>query len=164
MQPPLSLQKTVGTHPETCATGGHIVVKKGTTVYYCYTVTNHESFTLTTHSLVDDMLGPIALPNGGNFILAPGDSKVITAPIAGAVINVNTVNVATWTAEGTPETTDTAPSVAAEIVTVNAMNTAEVDIGAQPAPALGDAALAFVAAAMLLFGAIRLSRKLHDQA
>jgi hypothetical protein len=49
-------------------------------------------------------------------------------------------------------------------VEVTANGTADVVIGAQPAPALGDAALAFVGAAMLLFGAVRLSRKLRDQA
>ncbi len=38
--PSVSLQQTVGLDPATCGVGGEILVEAGTTVYYCYTVTN----------------------------------------------------------------------------------------------------------------------------
>ena len=39
--PTVLLVKTVGTAPSVCATTTSISVVSGTTVYYCYTVTNH---------------------------------------------------------------------------------------------------------------------------
>jgi hypothetical protein len=161
----LELEKTVGTDPANCAAATQIVVKKGTLVYYCYKVTNHESFTLATHTLDDSILGMIKLQNNGVFNIPPGGSMEVITPTAGYAINANTVNVATWTSVGTPSTLVVGGVVAApDVTTVTAAGTAQVVIGAQPAPALGDAALAFVAAAMLLFGALRLTRKLRDQA
>lgn len=157
----LELAKTVGINPVSCAAAKDIVVAKGTTVVYCYQVTNFTSVTLTTHTLLDSVLGPITLPNGGNFDLPPGESKIITAT---QQINATTINVATWTAMGTDTATSTAtaPIFAPQIVEVAAMSEAKVSIGATAAPALGEAALAFVAAALLAFGALRLSRKLQD--
>jgi len=157
----LTLKKTVGPNPTECGTAKQIVVTPGTTVYYCYMATNTGAFSLTTHDLEDSVLGKVTLPGGGTFDLEPGQTKVITAPY---VVNATTVNVATWTATGDDSSmVDTAP-VAADIVQVTATSSAEVVIGAQPAPALGEWALAFVAAALLVFGALRLSSKLRDPA
>ena len=160
---PLTLQKTVGIDPAKCAAASHIVVTQGTTVFYCYTITNNGTMTFTTHALTDSVLGPITLPNGGNFDLPPGSSKFVTASLQ---INANTVNVATWTAMTTPETTtDVTGLIAApqEVVAV-ATDLAEVDIGATAAPALGAGALAFATAALLVLGARQLNRKRDNQA
>lgn len=90
----LTLQKTVGLSPETCASADAITVTAGTEVTYCYTVTNTSPFTFTRHDLVDDKLGVIL--NDFPFILVPSASAFLTQT---ATINVTTLNVATWTAK-----------------------------------------------------------------
>ena len=89
----VTLSKTVGTDPEACGTEQSITVLPGTEVFYCYTVTNTGSATATTHDLVDDQLG--TLVSGLEYALAPGASTSVTEP---AVIEQDTVNIATWTA------------------------------------------------------------------
>ena len=91
------LTKTVGTTPGVCAATSSLSVDTGTTVYYCYTVTNTGSTTLTTHDLVDDQLG--AIFTGHSHSLAPGASiSTVTLGISvPAVINTTTTNTATWT-------------------------------------------------------------------
>lgn len=94
----VSLAKTVGTTPGVCAATDTITVPSGTTVYYCYTVTNTGSLTLTTHTLVDDALGTVFTDL--SYTLTPGSSvntvaAGITVP---AVISATTVNNAVWTA------------------------------------------------------------------
>ena len=91
--PSLSLTKTVGTLPNTCALTNEITVTAGTPVYYCYTLTNTGKISLVTHTLVDDKLG--VLLNDVVINLAPGASTFVTAP---ATIQITTTNVATWTA------------------------------------------------------------------
>ncbi len=73
----------------------------GTTVYYCYTVTNTGDVTLNLHNLVDDKLGTIF--SGLAYALAPGTSvNTVAAGLSiPAVINTTTTNVATWTAYNT---------------------------------------------------------------
>jgi hypothetical protein len=87
------IDKTVGLDPSVCATDDSLSVGSGTAVTYCYEVTNDSGVTLTTHDLVDDQLG--AILTDFPFALAPGASAFITF---GAVIDVTTTNVATWTA------------------------------------------------------------------
>jgi subtilisin-like proprotein convertase family protein len=91
--PSVSLDKTVGTDPAVCATTDVINVIAGTTVVYCYEVTNSGLTTLNLHDLVDSELG--SLLNGFAYALTPGASVFLTET---AVINVTTVNTATWTA------------------------------------------------------------------
>ena len=55
--PSISLAKTVGTTPGVCPTTSSISVAAGTTVYYCYEVTNTGDVTLNLHDLTDDVLG-----------------------------------------------------------------------------------------------------------
>ena len=55
----ITLVKTVGTTAGECATTTSLSVVSGTTVYYCYTVTNDTQSTLVTHSLSDDVLGDL---------------------------------------------------------------------------------------------------------
>lgn len=151
----LRLQKTVGLDPNECATGKSISVQPGTTVYYCYKVTNTGATTFTMHSLEDSILGWITLPNGGMFDLPPGSMQVITGE--SSVITATTTNVATWTAKFT-ETGTVDPFVDV------ANGAAQVSIDPKAAPALGEAALAFVAAGLVAFGALHLSRKRRNPA
>lgn len=92
----ISLVKTVGTDPDpgVCAPTSQISVPAGSTVYYCYTVTNTGGVPLSTHDLVDSELGSIL--TGFPYVLAPGASA--HHPAVAAVINATTTNTATWTA------------------------------------------------------------------
>ncbi len=96
--PSISLAKTVGTVAGVCATTDSIIVAPGTTVYYCYTVTNTGNVTLNLHDLVDDQLGTIFA--GLGYALAPGSSvDTVAAGLSiPAVINATTTNSGTWTA------------------------------------------------------------------
>ena len=96
--PAIIVAKTVGTVPGVCAATSTITVPMGTTVYYCYTVTNTGDVTLNSHTLVDDKLGTIF--TNFAYALTPGSSvNTVAAGLSiPAVINVNTTNVATWTA------------------------------------------------------------------
>ncbi|MCL4837711.1 MAG: hypothetical protein KJ058_07095 [Thermoanaerobaculia bacterium] len=132
--PAISLVKTVGTDPAVCAVTSQITVPPGTTVFYCYTVTNTGDVTLSTHDLVDSELGPIftALP----YPLMPGASA-FWAPEE-AVIVTTTTNTATWTAytpgvgEASAEASATveveAPSVL-EIPTLGPVGAAALALG-----------------------------------
>ena len=70
----------------------------GTTVYYCYEVTNTGDVTLNLHDLTDDVLGTIF--TGLAYSLAPGAS--VNTVAAGLsipyVVNSTTTNTGTWTA------------------------------------------------------------------
>ena len=68
----ISLVKTVGTTAGECATTTTVSVVSGTTVYYCYTVTNDTQSTLATHSLTDDQLGDLLTDEAAD--LPPGES------------------------------------------------------------------------------------------
>jgi uncharacterized repeat protein (TIGR01451 family) len=94
----IALTKTVGTDSSVCATTDEITVSSGTTVYYCYEVTNTGDLTLNLHDLVDDQLGTIF--SGFNYALAPNSSvNTVAAGLSiPAVITATTINTATWTA------------------------------------------------------------------
>jgi PKD repeat protein len=110
--PGLTMSKTVGTVPAVCAATDAISVGPGTTVYYCYTVTNTGNVMFTSHDLADDQLG--AIFTGLTYTLVPGASyDTVTAGLSiPAVINTTTTNTGTWTAHdaaGAPtQATDTA--------------------------------------------------------
>jgi hypothetical protein len=100
-EPAISLAKTVGLDPATCAPTNGITIPAGyggTVVYYCYEVTNTGTVTLTLHDLNDSELGNIftALP----YDLAPGASvdTVAAGLEISATITQTTVNTATWVA------------------------------------------------------------------
>ena len=89
----ITLTKTVGTVPATCAGTDAITVPVGTPVYYCFTVENTSATTFNFHDLVDDHLGTIL--NNANIVLAPaGTHEVIVSDTATATVT----NTATWTA------------------------------------------------------------------
>lgn len=115
--PAISLTKTVGTTAGVCAATSTITVPAGTTVYYCYTVTNTGNVPLNLHDLADDQLGTIF--TGFAHALAPGASvDTVTAGLSiPAVINVTTTNTATWTAYNAGPA-DTAQAQASATVTV----------------------------------------------
>jgi hypothetical protein len=96
--PSISVSKTVGTAAGVCATSSNITVPPGSTVYYCYTVTNTGDTAFALHDLEDDQLG--TLFSGLAYALAPGASvDTVTAGLnISAVINAPTTNVGTWTA------------------------------------------------------------------
>ncbi len=92
--PAISLDKTVGTDPNVCATTDEITLPYGGgDVTYCYEVTNTGDVSFNTHDLVDSELGNILA--GFNYLLTPGASAFVTETTN---IAVTTVNTATWTA------------------------------------------------------------------
>lgn len=91
--PAISLEKTVGTDPNVCATTSTLNIDAETDVTYCYEVTNTGTVTLTLHDLDDSELGNLL--TDFPYILAPGASAFLTQT---ATISSTTVNTATWTA------------------------------------------------------------------
>ena len=129
----LSLTKTVGTQAGVCAATDTLAVSAGTTVYYCYTVTNTGSSTLNPHTLVDDQVGTIF--NALNLPLAPGASAntVAMGISVPAVINSTTTNTATWTAGAASATASATVTVANYNVTANVNDPAGGSVVCVPA-------------------------------
>lgn len=96
--PEITLEKTVGTTPGVCATTSEITVAPGTTVYYCYKVTNESPFTFTTHTLTDDTEGEIFVDHAYNLLPGASATTVALGVTVDAVINTTTTNTATWSA------------------------------------------------------------------
>ncbi|MFZ0546131.1 MAG: hypothetical protein WAM60_11865, partial [Candidatus Promineifilaceae bacterium] len=74
-EPGITLTKTVGMDPNTCASSSTLDIPAGgggTVVGYCYTVMNTGNVTLTVHDLDDSELGPIF--TGWSYDLGPGMS------------------------------------------------------------------------------------------
>ncbi|CAG0937156.1 hypothetical protein TFLX_06067 [Thermoflexales bacterium] len=92
--PSVILTKTVGTDPAVCAATQAITLPiGGGPAYYCYTIRNSGTISLTRHTLVDNRLGTVL--SNFPYTLLPGASAFITQA---AVITVTTINSATWTA------------------------------------------------------------------
>ncbi len=110
--PSISLVKTVGTTAGVCANTSNITVPQGTTVYYCYTVTNTGDTAFGLHTLTDDVLGTIF--SGLAYNLAPGASvNTVQAGLSiPYVANANTTNVGTWLAYNAGGAQATATSTA----------------------------------------------------
>ena len=113
----ISLLETVGTTPGVCAATSNITVAPGTTVYYCYTVTNTGNVTLNLHDLTDTVLGTIF--SGVNYALTPGSSAntVALGLSIPYVANATTTNTATWTAYNPEAASATASASATVTVT-----------------------------------------------
>ncbi len=110
----LSLRKTVGLVADGCAEADNIAVPAGTTVYYCYTVTNSGAAPLAVHALSDSRAGVI-FPAVA-LDLAPGASlstfdlgRVVSETVAATV-----VSQATWVATA-PEGAQTQDSATAAV-------------------------------------------------
>lgn len=111
--PAISLAKTVGTDPASCAASSSLTLPfGGGDVTYCYTVQNSGNVTFTQHSLVDDQLGQLL--SDFPATLLPGESIVVTVT---AVITSTIANTATWTAV-LPSPTYSATATAQAWVTV----------------------------------------------
>ena len=91
--PAITVDKTVGTDPMTCASTGNISVWEGTAVTYCYTVQNTGDITLTNHMVVDSELG--TLLSNLSYSLIPGATAYFTATTTPAA---TVTNIVTWTA------------------------------------------------------------------
>ncbi|MEO1059306.1 MAG: NHL repeat-containing protein, partial [Actinomycetota bacterium] len=162
----IALTKTVGTDPNVCGTESTIIVEPGTTVYYCYTVTNTGALPLDFHTLVDDRLGEILSEAG--FDLQPGANVNtvqlgVPAETVSAVVDASVTNTAVWLAEGL--------SYEAEATATATVNVGDPPPTTTPPPTTGptttvhnrlpdtgntSAPTAWIAAATLLFGAVLL--------
>lgn len=116
--PTISLTKTVGTDPNSCATTSAITLQGGGDVTYCYEVVNTGSITLTRHTLEDSALGNVL--DDFPYTLVPGASAFITETTA---LTQTTVNTATWTAFN-PGPADVATATDSATVTVNVLEPA----------------------------------------
>jgi hypothetical protein len=145
--PEIALGVTVGTVPGACAATDAIAVYPGTTVYYCYTVTNLSAITVTSHDLTDSLLG--ILLTGVPYALAPGASvsTVDGGFTFSAVATSARVNTATWTVH-----------VAGSPATASATDSATVTMR-EPIPALGAAGLAALALLIALAGLVAVTRR-----
>jgi hypothetical protein len=136
--PQISLTKTVTTEPGVCGTESSIEVEAGTTVYYCYTVTNTGNVLFDFHTLTDDQLGPLFEDLEYDLLPDASVSTVAAGLTIDAVITEDTVNVGTWTAcnEPQPNGAATSPQQAApscvEALTATATATASVTVAVTP--------------------------------
>ena len=112
--PALVFTKTVGTDPLACGTETMIDVLAGTEVVYCYTVVNTGGITLDTHTVVDDQLG--LLLNNFALPIAPGAGAYFTVSTP---INIDTTNVATWTAMAGNEVVSGTDSAMVNVLTMS---------------------------------------------
>ena len=132
----IELTKTVGVFGQgpACASQGTITVDHGTTVAYCYTVTNTGAYTLSVHSLVDDKLGEIL--NNRAATLAPGASlsTIDLGVVVTTTLDLTTTNVATWTA--TLALPVSAAATHVQGVSVTAMSAAKVNVKPEAPTAL----------------------------
>lgn len=89
-----------GFNPSDCALNSAITVPAGTTVKYCYTITNTGDYTLTKHTLVDDHIPNAILYNFPEEV-GPGQSfSTVDAGVhVTKTLTVSTTNIATWTAQ-----------------------------------------------------------------
>jgi predicted outer membrane repeat protein len=93
----IALTKTVGLAPDVCSANSTLAVEPGVTVYYCFTVQNTGSLTLTRHFLEDSDLGFRSF----HAELAPGTMlNTMNLDVTfSATINLTTTNTAVWTAQ-----------------------------------------------------------------
>ncbi|MGB0388646.1 MAG: S8 family serine peptidase [Ardenticatenaceae bacterium] len=96
LTPSISLTKTVGTDPSTCADSDRIEVPFGSYVTYCYTVKNTGQITFTSHTLVDDQVG--TLLSNHTQVLIPGATTFVT--VTTTTITPTRGYTATWSATG----------------------------------------------------------------
>lgn len=156
LQPAIVLTKTVGTDATSCATGSTISVPYGSTVYYCYTVTNTGNVTLTDHTLTDDVLGTVLGPDFP-YNLVPGASAFVTESY---VLMTETItNNALWEAY-VIDTSIIATATASATVTGSPTDVTISGIGGQTS-----STVVMVAAAtgvMLLMGVALYLRRQHN--
>jgi uncharacterized repeat protein (TIGR01451 family) len=109
----LQLLKTVGTSLTSCSIVSEISVLPGTTVNYCYRISNTGVTTFTTHTLIDSELG--LLLNGESILVPPGETHTYSVT---EVIDESVTNDATWTATDTYGN----PAASSDSATVNVVS------------------------------------------
>lgn len=102
VHPGLSVVKSVGLNPDTCAQPGSLLVQPGANLYYCLTLTNTGDVTFTTHTIDDALLGIQGAAI--NAVLPPSATLAITRsvlPALGPVVAEATImNTVLITASG----------------------------------------------------------------
>ena len=149
--PEITLEKTVGTDPNTCATTTNISVGYGSTVYYCYTVTNTGNVTLTGHTLTDDVLGTVLGPDYA-YNLAPSASVFVTASYV--LTGTGVTNTALW--EASINSTVVATATASATVTGTPTDVSLTEFAGQ----IGNTTvMAVVAVGLVLFAGLIYMRR-----
>ena len=170
----IAFTKTVGLASNLCSTSEAITVSPGTSVTYCYTVQNTSNITSSMQMLVDrrcitppgqstqctlvDLTSMIP-PDGMNTELPPGQfisfqkTTIITAPAGSTITNTATCTSKYTVPGGTTTTTANDPGSALVIVSQKSV-----------APTVSSAGLVFISIALLLVGAVRLTRKRRENA
>jgi len=131
----LVFTKTVGIDGilPACAVTDRLTVPVGTTVRYCYQVTNQSSLKLTSQRLVDDHLG--VLLNNATITLTPGATYSTSLT---ATLSISTTNVATWTSSFLYTTTVGAGESVSKMLEISAHDAATVTIAAATMDSDGD--------------------------
>ncbi|MBX3015097.1 MAG: M4 family metallopeptidase [Caldilineaceae bacterium] len=131
----LTLVKSVGIEgiQPTCPETETLFVPVGTTVRYCYTVTNHGSYPLRQHHLADDQLG--VLLHEVTFPLAPGASYSTTIT---TTLTISTTNVATWTSAFPYTATVTGEGLLSRLVEIHATDAVTVQVAHDDQDSDGD--------------------------
>ena len=91
--PEITLEKTVGPDPQTCASMDTIDQVNGADVTYCFTVTNVGNTTVNRHTLRDEQLG--ILLDDFNYVLVSNATYSITKTTS---LTTDMTSTATWTA------------------------------------------------------------------
>lgn len=146
--PAISITKTVTTEPGVCGTSSSIQVEAGTTVYYCYSITNTGDIALGLHNLDDDTLGPILVDFEYDLAVDASVNTVAAGLTVDAVITETTTNVATWEActslvpVGTAGATPQGIPVCAEDSATAVVTVVAPEPAPEPAPAAAPAVAA----------------------
>ncbi|MCC6453499.1 MAG: right-handed parallel beta-helix repeat-containing protein [Caldilineaceae bacterium] len=113
-------------NPSECALASAITVPVGSAVKYCYTITNTGSYTLSTHTLTDNLLGTIL--SAFKRDVGPGQSfsTVDVGIKVTSTLQTNTTNIATWTADAT--TQQVAPTISALQATIPVVAVAQATV------------------------------------
>jgi len=101
----MTLVNTVGTDANQCSSTTGVAVSRGSTVYYCVTLTKSGNLTFTRHRLVDTALGvDITITNPGAYILDNNPVEITSAiePLTKTITQnfTNTVTLTSYTPEG----------------------------------------------------------------
>jgi len=97
LDPDLTLVTTVTSDAGDCGTAQELEVAAGTTVFYCYRMTNvAEQSTVLLSTLTDSELGALLVDD--EFQMDEGDERVVISP--GVVITETVQSTAVWSATG----------------------------------------------------------------
>lgn len=105
IQFPLQVFKSVSTEPPpACGSTGKVFADIGTPLYYCYQTVNLSNMTVS-YDINDDQLGTVA----SNLNIGPHSNETVWANTTFPNV-LSLTNVATWTVNGLPNMSATAPA------------------------------------------------------